>query len=205
MRRPDAATVQAIKRLHDAIEEDLGVEWDAWYVTAADAAEADPPSHAFSDERRDTSWAIHRAHWLAGRVWVLHGKPPGEVVATPAWPEIVAELDRELEHLEAHVAEGDTDPYEATYAVLNGSRILHALATRDVAISKREAGAWGLKHLPDRWHPILTAAIRTYDGAGTPDDVALLADGMADFVAMVREQLPAVDRPGADGPRFSGY
>ena len=96
VRRPDAATVQAIKRLHDAIEEDLGVEWDAWYVTAADAAEADPPSHAFSDERRDTSWAIHRAHWLAGRVWVLHGKPPGEVVATPAWPEIVAELDREL-------------------------------------------------------------------------------------------------------------
>ena len=29
-----------------------------------------------------------------------------------------------------HVAAGDTDPYEATYAILNGSRILRALETR---------------------------------------------------------------------------
>lgn len=205
-RRPDAATVQAITGLHDAIEADLGVEWDAWYITLEAASGSDAPHHAFREDRRDTSWAIGRAHWLAGRAWVLHGKPPVEVVPEPAWPEIEVELDRELEHLEAHVAEGDTDPYEATYAVLNGSRILHALDARDVAISKREAGVWALDNLPDRWHPLLTAAIHNYDGKGTPDDATLLADGMAPFVAFVRERLPGgPDRDADGGPRFSGY
>ncbi len=36
-RRPDAATVHAIEQLQDAIEAELGVEWDSWYITADDA------------------------------------------------------------------------------------------------------------------------------------------------------------------------
>ena len=128
--------------------------------------EADPsrPAHAFRDDRIDQSWAIQRAHWLAGRYWSLHGPPPDGMVPAPTSAEIAVDLREELEHLERHVAAGDTDPYEATYAVLNGSRILHSLETQDVAISKREAGAWALEHLPDRWHPLLQAAIRNYDG-----------------------------------------
>ncbi len=59
----------------------------------------------------------------------------------------------------------------------------------DVAISKREAGVWALDHLPDRWHPLLRAAIRNYDGEATPDDVQVLAAGMAPFVDMVRDAL----------------
>ena len=92
---------------------------------------------------------MNRAHWLAGRYAHLHGAEPGDVVPAPTWSELGVDLDRELEHLEAHVAAGDTDPYEATYAILNGSRILRALETGDVAISKRAAGNWALEHLPD--------------------------------------------------------
>jgi Domain of unknown function (DUF4111) len=189
-RRPDAPTVLAIEQLHDAVEADLGVEWDSWYITADDASQSQPPAHAFRDDRIDQSWAIQRAHWLAGRYWSLHGPPPDGVIRAPTATEIAVNLREELEHLERHVAAGDyTEPYEATYAILNGSRILHSLETQDVVISKREAGAWSLKHLPDRWHPLLQAALRNYGGESTPGDIQVLAAGMAPYVAMVREAM----------------
>jgi Domain of unknown function (DUF4111) len=188
-RRPDSPTAQAIDQLEDAIEADLGVEWDDWYITTEDASQSRPPAHAFRDDRIDQSWAIQRAHWLAGRYWSLHGSPPAGMVPAPTAAEIAVDLREELDHLERHVAAGDTDPYEATYAILNGSRILCSLESLDVAISKREAGAWSVENLPDRWHPLLHAAMRSYDGAATPEDAQVLAAGMAPFVAMVRDAM----------------
>lgn len=204
-RRPDEATIRQIDAALDAIARDLGVEWDTWFVLEADARGSAPPRHAFREGRRDTSWAIHRAHWLAGRYVTLHGPEPYEIVTAPEWTELQGELDRELEHMERHVVEGDTDPFEATYAVLNGSRILHALETGSVVTSKRAAGTWGLDHLPARWHPVLRAAIRTYDGAPSADDADLLAAEMAPFLSFVRERLPATGRPADEPPRWSGY
>ena len=187
--RPDAPTVQAIEQLQDSIEADLGVEWDAWYITADDAGQSRPPAHAFRVDRIDQSWAIQRVHWLAGRYWSLHGSPTGGMVAAPTSAEIAADLGEEVEHLERHVAAGDTDPYEATYAVLNGSRILYTLKSGDAAITKREAGAWAIDDLPDRWHPLVQAAIDNYEGRATAREVELLASGMAPFVAMVRDAM----------------
>jgi len=189
-RPPDTATVQSIEALEEAIEADVGLEWDNWYITADEATQSGPPAHAFRDDRIDQSWAIQRAYWLAGRYWSLHGPPPDGMVPTPTSAETAADLGEELAHLERHVAAGDyTDPYEATYAILNSSRILHSLETHDVVISKREAGAWALKNLPDRWHPLLRAAQRYYDGGATPEDVQVLAAGMAPFVSMVRDVM----------------
>lgn len=204
VRRPiDEPKAQTIEGAQAIIAEHMGVEWDAWYVLEADARRPEAPRHAWREDRLDTTWAINRAHWLAGRYVLLFGREPAEIVAPPAWRELEVDLDRELEHLEAHVAEGDTDPYEATYAILNGSRIVRALETGDVAISKRAAGLWGLDHLPDRWHPALRAAGRAYDGQSTAEDVDLLALEMAPFVAMVRERLPA-SRIREAPPRWSG-
>jgi hypothetical protein len=204
-RRPDARVARQIVDAHEAITHETGAEWDAWYVLIEDARRLEAPAHAYREGRRDTSWAIHRAHWLAGRCIPLFGPPPSAIVPSPSWLELEVDLSRELEHIERHVVEGDTDSFEATYALLNGSRILHALDTGNPAISKRAAGAWGLEHLPRRWHPALRAATRAYDGHATPDDVAILARGMAPFVAMVRERLPAVEQLPADAlPRWSG-
>jgi Domain of unknown function (DUF4111) len=197
--RPSAA--RAIEVLQSAIAADTGVEWDAWYVLEEDARRADAPRNALRPDRRDTTWAVNRAHWLGGRYVLLAGLEPSRIVPPPTWAELVIDLDRELEHLEAHVAAEDTDPYEATYAILNGSRIIRGLETRDVAISKRSAGAWALEHLPARWHPALQAACRTYDERGTPEDIELIASEMAPFVAMVRERLPTARN---DPPRWSG-
>jgi hypothetical protein len=201
----DEPTAKRIEDAEAAIAADGGVEWDTWYVVEEDARRPESPRHAFREERRDTSWAINRAQWHAGRYVLLHGLEPAEVVPAPTWAELEIDLDRELEHLEAHVAAGDTDPYEATYAVLNGSRILRAFDTRDVATSKRMAGRWALDHLPARWHPALTAAGRAYKGEASPEDEDLLARDMAPFVAMVRERLPAAT-PRTDDwqPRWSG-
>ena len=204
-RRPDAATARAIEEAHDAIARDAGVEWDAWYVLAEDARRPEPPRHAFHPERRDTAWALHRAHWLAGRYASLHGPDPAELVTAPAWPELEAELSRELEHVERHVVEGDTDPFEATYALLNGSRILHALETHDVALTKRAAGSWALEHLPAQWHPALEAAIRYYEGHPAEADAAFLAAAMPPFVEFLRQRLPDPSRSQGSLPRWSGY
>ena len=203
--RPDEPTVQRLEAAHTAITGETGAEWDVWYVLEEAASRPEAPRHAYREERRDTAWAINRAHWLAGRYAHVHGAKPAEIVRPPTWPELEVDLDRELEHIERHVLEGDTDPYEATYAVLNGSRILRAVETGDVAISKRAAGHWALKHLPARWHPALEAAGRAYDGVAAPEDVDLLAREMAAFVAMVRERLPATAPRTEDAPRWSGY
>lgn len=203
--QPDETAARRIEEAESRIARKHGVEWDNWYIGADDARAADPPRHAWHKERRDTSWALNRSHWLAGRYVLLQGTAPDAIVARPSWDEIESELSRELEHIERHVVEGDTDAFEATYGILNGSRILHALETHSAAISKRAAGSWALDHLPARWHPAISAAIASYEGRATDDGVALLAIEMEPFVAFVRERLSyADDRPPDATPRWSG-
>jgi hypothetical protein len=184
----DEATARAIEDAQATIGDQAGVDWDTWYVLEADARHPAPPRHAFRD-RLSESWAIDRAHWLAGRYVLLHGAEPASNVPAPSSGEIAAALRNEVDHLERHVVAGDTDPYEATYAILNGSRIVRAVETGDVAISKREAGAWAVEHLGTRWHPAIDAARRAYEDEATAADTELLAREMAPFVAMVREHL----------------
>jgi len=205
-RVPDEDTKRGLERAEDEIARAHGIEWDTWYVLAADAARSDPPRHALDQARRHSSWAIDRAHWYAGRYVDLSGRAPVELVPRPTWPEIEAALSRELEHLERHVLEGDDDAFEATYAIWNGSRILHAIETGDVAVSKRSAGMWAMEHLAECWHEAIRAAFRAYGREATPRDEAILRDAMAPFVAMVREHLPLVEpRPEEAPPRWGGY
>jgi hypothetical protein len=205
-RRPDAQTAQGIDGTFQALAAEAGVEWDAWCIALDDARRPDHPPHAFREGRRDTAWALHRAHWLAGRVVHVYGREPVDIVPTPTWPEIELDLDRELEHIERHVLEGDTEPYEAAYAILNGSRILHSIETHNVVLSKREAGTWALDKIPERWHPAVGAALRAYDERATRADAELLANEMAHFVAMVRERLPGSGESRRHArPRWSGY
>jgi hypothetical protein len=189
-RRPEEATAERVKMALATIEDDLDVEWDEWVVPAEAAARHEPPTDVVNRSRPDASWAINRAQWLAGRYVAVFGPNPSSIVLAPHWSDIEAELEQELEHLESHIADGDTDPFEATYALLNGCRILRAIETHDVAISKAAAGAWGNAHLPERWHPALDAAARVYVGDPAPGDAALLAAEMAPFVSMVRSRLP---------------
>jgi Aminoglycoside adenylyltransferase, C-terminal domain len=203
---PDEDTKGALEGAEEEIARAHGIEWDTWYVLAADAVRSEPPRHALDPARRHTSWAIDRAQWHAGLYVCLAGPTPVELVPQPTWPEIEAALSRELEHLERHVLEGDDDAFEATYAIWNGSRILYAVETGDVAVSKRSAGMWAIERLPEQWHEAIFAADRAYDGEATSRDEAVLREAMAPFVAMVREHLPLVEpRPEGELPRWGGY
>jgi hypothetical protein len=186
------------------LADQLGVDYDVEYLLESEMAGGALPSDAFSERRVRTMWPVVRAHWLAGQYVHLSGKRPEDLVVAPSRAELERALDREIEHLERHVHEGDAaDPYEATYAVGNGCRVLFTLATGSPVISKRSAGDWGLAHLPEEWHPAIRAAGRAYDEEASPADRELLRDNMAPFVAMVRAHLPVTEPRPPGPPRWS--
>ena len=151
----------------ESIARDDGIVFDAMFLLVDEVGGGRFPSGAFEKKQRVTGWAVYRAHWLAGQYVLLHGRRPEELITSPTTAELRRALDRELEHLERHVYEGDAaDPYEATYAIFNGCRILRTLETGSPVISKRSAGEWGLANLPPRWHDAIHAAGRSYDGVG---------------------------------------
>lgn len=187
-RAPSRPLAHRIQSAHKAIARLAGIDLDVGYVLARDAALRDHPHDALRADRRYETWALHRAHWLAGRYVLLHGKTPDEVVLRPTWAELERGLRLELEHLERHVDAGDDDLYETSYAILNGSRILYSTRNRDVVISKREAGAWAQKHLPARWHRAIRAALRAYDGEATAADLRALRAAMGPLVVMAKQK-----------------
>ena len=188
-----------------AVERAHGYDIDANELVLDEMGGHDRPGAAFVSARRLNVWPIVRAHWLAGQYVHLHGLRPEDLVVAPTAEDLRRSLSREVEHLERHVHEGDAaDPYEATYAVCTGCRVLYALATGSPVVSKRSAAAWGRANLPERWHAAIDAAGRAYDGAASPEDHELLRRTMPSFVEMVRGHLP-LSKPRAPGqlPRWS--
>ena len=177
---------------------------DASYLVVEEIGGHDLPGAAFFAPLRHNRWPIVRAHWLAGQYVHLHGRRPEELVVAPTESDIRRAMSREIEHLERHVYEGDeSDPYEATYAIFSGSRVLYTLATGSPVVSKRSAGTWGLANLPRRWHPAIDAAGRAYDGAASAEDNELLRRTVPPFVQMVRSKLPLTKpRPPGQPPRW---
>jgi hypothetical protein len=188
----------------ERIATELGVTFDVLHLLATEIGGGDLPARAFWADHRVNDWAVCRAHWLAGQYVLLDGRRPDELLVAPTRGELNRDLDRELEHLERHVFEGDADdPYEATYAMWNGCRILYTVETGSPVISKRSAGAWGLEHLHPEWHDAIRAANRNYDGDASATDVEVLRDTMAPFVAMVRTQVPITEPRPPGPPRWS--
>lgn len=187
-----------------AIAKDSNVTFDITWWLIEESRGDRSMSNAFDRARSRPQWPIERGHLLAGQYVHIYGRRPEELLSAPTRTEIETALDRELEHLERHVLEGDAaNPYEATYAVWNGCRILYTLETGALAISKRSAGMWALEHLPKRWHAAIRAAERAYDGEADAVDNELLRLTMPDFVAMVRERLRITEPRPPGPPRWS--
>jgi hypothetical protein len=202
--RDPSSRPSLIRAAEMAIASQWGVAFDATYLLAGEMGADTPPPQAFDRAHRVHSWPVFRAHWLAGQFSPLHGRRPNELIVAPSPRAMRVALDREIEHLERHVAEGDAaDPDEATYGILNSCRILYTLETGSPVLSKQCAGDWGLVRLPPRWQDAIRAAQRWYDGAPSVGDQGLLREAMPAFVGMVREQLPATNRRRARPPRWS--
>ncbi len=187
--RPDRRTAHAIDNLHESIAADCGIDWDSWYILESAARLAEPPPHALRTDLVDDAWALHRAHWLAGQVVVLHGLAPSEVVPEPNWHELAEGLDEELEYIERKLSRDETDAGHAAFIVWNAVRILCSLDTRDVVVSKRAAARWGLDNLPGGWHEAIRAAGRVYDDRQDDDDQTELRSRLTEIVSATRERL----------------
>ena len=142
---------------------------DGWVIELAQARSSVPPTHLIRADLRDDAWALHRAHWLAGRCVVLHGPSPTSIVAEPGWDELHQGLAAELRFAQA----GKHD----AYAVLNCCRILRSLAEHDVVQSKFGSGWWAIDCLPAEHSRAITAAMNSYSGRATSADAAALAAG----------------------------
>ncbi|CAN5743989.1 hypothetical protein BH18ACT15_BH18ACT15_04780 [soil metagenome] len=110
----------AVRSLHGrlATKSALGGELDGYYILVEEAVRSDPPRSQVWPQT-DNAWALHRAHVLAGRFFLLSGIDPRPVVRAPTWIELVEALEAELGFIRAH-------PEHAAYGVLNGCRVLYS-------------------------------------------------------------------------------
>ncbi len=191
----DEAVRNEIRALHERIERAAGLELDAWTITESAARGSVPPSHVLEPDIVDRAWALHRAHWLAGRVVILAGSAPASLLCPPSWSELREGLRQEVAFLESVVSERRTDPGYTAFVILNACRIVYSRRTRDVVTSKRAAGRWALEHLPSRWHAAIEAADRVYAMRDRPTDAGVLVEAMAPLVA----ELDALAPEGEEG------
>ena len=163
-------------------------ELDGWVISLEEARGIEPPQHLLQPGLRDEAWALHRAHWLAGRCVVLHGPDPGAIVTAPAWAEQLAGLQAELAFLRSVAPENDA------FAVLNACRIMRSVAARDVVQSKFGSAAWALEHLPAELHPAIRAALNAYRGTAAAADARALATARPRIEALASSSLSGSSR-----------
>ena len=186
--RCDRKTAARIDALHSSLEAEYDVEIDGWYVLLADAQKSEPPPHAFRPGLVDESWALHRAHLLAGRCAAIHGANPQIILPVPTWLELEQTLQHEFRFVEEHL-DSLASAGIAPYAVLNCCRIAYSIESHDVVTSKREAAVWALEGLPGHWHQLIRAATRWYDRAEEPEDQTLLKSQTVEFVETVKQRI----------------
>jgi hypothetical protein len=130
---------------------------DVWYVTLDEARSSDPPQTQLRPGFRDDMWALHRAHWHAGRFVLVRGPDPREIVPVPTWDELDASLDAELASIRQNI---DSD--EPAYNVLNLCRVLYSYENRDVVTGKFQAAVWAIAALDVGHHALIRAAVEAY-------------------------------------------
>lgn len=186
-----------LRELHAVLAREhppLGAELDGYYLLLEEARGKAPPGHQLRPSVIDNSWALHRAHILAGRCIVLYGPDPGQVYPPATWPELESALQGELEYVQRHLAD-----YPA-YCVLNLCRLMLSYDTEDVVLSKRGSAAWAYDAFPP-WRSLIDAARRSYDRRATARDQEILQSGVGPFFDFARErkaQSPGKRSTGAE-------
>ncbi|MCX6093342.1 MAG: DUF4111 domain-containing protein [Candidatus Bipolaricaulota bacterium] len=170
---------------HERLEREvppLGTDLDGHYILLADARRASSPRHLLFPEIVDGSWALHRAHMLAGRVVVLYGPDPGAIFAPPTREEIEKALGCELDYITRHL-----EDYPG-YCVLNLCRLLYSWETGDVVTSKAAAVAWASKRFP-AWRDLIALGSLAYANRATAGDLEALAGCVPEFYAFANGQM----------------
>ena len=67
------------------------------------------------------------------------------------------------------------------YLILNLTRVLGYLEERKV-LSKKEGGMWGLRNLPERYHPLIRSALRDYEDSAEAQYDPVLSGEFASYM-----------------------
>jgi hypothetical protein len=178
-RRITEAEGASVKALHEhlAAASRLGAELDGYYIQIEDAKRSEPPTSQVWAVQ-DGAWALHRAHVLAGRFFLLSGIDPRRILSPPVWPELRVALEAEMRFIRDH-------PEHAAFGILNGCRVLWSVRNREVVISKFEAAQWALGELPFEWREVIAAALRFYTQTASEEDCMLLHRRHSDFLILL--------------------
>jgi hypothetical protein len=150
----DRTAIQAmLKRLHDVPG---GDDMDVWYVTMDEARSRELPQTQLRPGFRDECWALHRAHWHAGKFIVVRGPEPHTIVPEPTWDEIDEALQSELESIGGKL---DDSP---AYRLLNLCRVLYSYENHDVVTGKFQAAVWAIAFLDVEHHALVRKAMNAY-------------------------------------------
>jgi hypothetical protein len=181
----------AVEEMHEDLGQrypPLGVEMDGYYILLSDARGESPPQSQIWGRATDGSWALHRAHILAGRHIVLHGPDPKDIYRPPTWPQIEQALRGELDYVAQHLHD------YPDYCILNLCRLIYSHETRDVVISKAAAADWASDALP-QWRHLVHLAKKSYARQATSQDRELMlaqVPAFSDF-AQARIQRAAAE------------
>jgi len=175
-----------IRHLHEALAGEfpqvVGDGLDAWYILLDDAQKALPPRHQVYRDKSDRSWALHRAHMMAGYCIILYGPDPVQIFPVPTWFELVQGLEVEREYIERHLHQ------YPDYCVLNLCRLLYSYRNKNVVVSKQASAEWALKQL-DNWSSLIEAALRVYEREASEGDKQLLASEIGQFYEFACDRI----------------
>jgi len=174
-----------LERLHKELDRDyppLGGVFDGYYILLEDARQKSYPKSRMWENAVDDSWALHRAHILAGRQITLYGPDPQEIYPPPTWPEIETALYGELDYVEKHLQD-----YPG-YCVLNLCRLIYSFETGEVVISKEQASEWAKENLPG-WEKYIGLAEKAYTRRATPEDEKSLSAEILNFLNYAKERI----------------
>ncbi len=175
----------AIPELHRRMASEyppLGAELDAYYLLLEQARQSGLPTHQLQTDIVDDSWALHRAHILAGRCVVLFGPDPATLFPVPTWPEIEEALAGELAYVEQHLNQ------YPDYCVLNLCRLMYSYRTGDVVTSKAAAGAWAFERFP-QWQILIESANQSYAGTLSDEDRETMRTELKRFLVFAQQQI----------------
>ncbi len=185
---PTDAERAGLLALHERLAREvppLGTDLDGYYVLLEDARQAERPHHVLFPELVDDSWALHRAHMLAGRVAVLHGPEPRAVLLPPTRAEIDEALDGELDYVRSHLEQ------YPDYCVLNLCRLLYSWGTGDVVTSKAAAAAWARRRFV-AWKTLIDLAISSYAKQATPGDRIEMLNRVPKMLGFATQRIAAL-------------
>ncbi len=184
---PSESERATLLALHERLAREfppLGAELDGYYILLGDARGSTPPRHLLFPHLVDDSWALHRAHILAGRCIVLCGPDPATLYAAPTWTEVAQALDGELDYVARHLEQ------YPDYCVLNLCRLAYSWETGDVVTSKAAAAAWASHRFPT-WRPLVDLALKSYAKQSSDADRERLRAGVADLYSIATREIDA--------------